>query len=294
MSSETLQKNHQIQISYEDLPPQQRLFEIDQELLDKTLTKLGFPEKAKHPVVIRRGNRPEDQLEMAKFDWHSQTAQLNQEVIAAGLKAIYKDLLGNSGLAPSGELKVKLLNKILSSKLFSYLYIPNWPYLLIKNGPKRSFFPGKQEKITSYIERAKKHELYPGLTPQEQDEKIRRSLNNLTRMYAERSVAWILAHELEHGNKFWAKMALNSLSIVAPIAIGTAILSMFGESISQPIKNTTALAILASPIFTTTLSQSHIEQKSYNAGDQYFADLTKAIKINPEVFNQAVLGQEVS
>jgi len=158
----------------------------------------------------------------------------------------------------------------------------------------RSFFPGKQEKIVSYIKRAKNHELYPGLSAQEQDEKIRRSLNNLTRMYAERSIAWILAHELEHGNKFWAKMALNSLSIIAPVAIGAAILSAFGESMSQPMKNATALATLVSPILSTTLSQAFIEQKSYDAGDQYFAELTKAIKINPEVFNQTVLGQEIS
>lgn len=286
--SELLSQPNNIEVRYRDILPSESLIQIDGERLTSTLQTIGFSNKSLKPITIQDGGNA---LELAGLDPIDRSLFINQDNIVRSLRTLYHDTLQNSNLEPETQYVQSLKERIQNSTLFKLAFIPQWSYHLIKDGPGRNFWPGDQDKVTDYFKRAHDGTLYPGLTPEQRDKRTQESIQRLVYMYADRMTSWVLAHELEHGNNLGSKSALKVIAAIGPIAIGTAILALYGQSMPEGAKVVDLVTGLLGTIPASVGAKLYDEQSSYTMADANFSKFTDAISINKEVFQKLILSK---
>lgn len=272
-----------IQVKYEgELTPENALFTIDGTLLSTALQESGYSKSVSSNVVIS----DESVLgEIAHQNSYKNEIVVYQSAVINTLKNLRREEHEGLNLVPENSSRLK-------NFLYRIRYLLNpmeAPYLLLSDkGKEMHVYSGNRERRNRYRDQAQEGFEFKrdGETVKlSRDESVAHAKQLFDRLL-ERAVpgilGWVVAHEFEHKHHHGRKLAIKVGSLFGPVlGVGVA-----AQAVGAPglIGAGVVLGYVGS-----ILGKTADEEASYDAGDKNFAKFAKAITINHETFNRAVL-----
>lgn len=187
-------------------------------------------------------------------------------------------------MPPTSIKETNPFRKFVNSTMYSVLNPTLWPYFFVKK--KVPFIAVEADKIKLFIENAKSGNLQTDKPIAEQKTHAKKVIQRLIRMSLWKSYAAIISHEYEHPNQLLRKKAMVYGMAFTMLGLSTYILHL--------INSETGAIPWLSALISGSAGRVVEEQISYDAEAKYYEKIMSCIKINKNIFEREVLGNDFS